>query len=305
MTAPTETSEAAPRIQVSVVLGSFNRRWYLQKTIAGLRRQLAGVAGEIIVVEGGSTDGSVAWLARQKDVLLILQHNRGTWRGRPVERRSWGSFMNLAMKAARGTYVLMISDDCLLDTGALAAGLAEFEQAARDGRNLGALAFPFLEWPTISQLWVRKVFGQVYVNHGLFLRAALEQVGWIDEAFRFYCADFDLCMRLRQAGYQIDVAREARALHSYHANTFLRKGNTDQAQGDTQRLLAKWRDRCPDAQPDQLNQWDFQEGQITPETLRIFTQRWRDPAFARYALATYGRAWLRQWWERARGAMRT
>jgi len=297
----TTPAASNPGLTVSVVLGSFNRRWYLQQAIACLRRELAGIAAEIIVVEGGSTDGSVPWLARQKDVLLILQHNRGTWQGRPLERRTWGGFMNLAMKAARGKYVLMISDDCLLDAGALASGLTEFEQAASEGRNLGGLAFPFLEWPTIQQLWVRKVFGQVYVNHGLFLRSALEQVGWIDEGFEFYYADFDLCLRLLQAGYHIEVARGARALHSYHANTYLRKDNRDRAQGDRKRLLAKWSAVWPNADPAQLNQWEYREGHVTPALLRVFERRWRSPAFARYAIATYGKAWLREWIGRWQG----
>lgn len=290
---PVEPS--VPITKVSVVLGSFNRRWYLQRTMDCLRRELEPVGGEIIVVEGGSTDGSIPWLARQKDVLLIVQHNRGTWRGRPLERRSWGAFMNLAMKSARGTYVLMISDDCLLDRGALAAGLAEFETARQSGRPLGALAFPFLEWPTIEQLWVRKVFGRVYVNHGLFLRSALEEVGWIDEDFRFYYADFDLCLRLAEAGYEIGVSSSARALHSYHANTFLRKGNINLAQGDTQRLVSKWRALCPNPQSSDLNDWAYQPGVLAKETMAVFQRRWRSPSFWSYALTTYGRAWLRQW----------
>lgn len=290
---------------VTAVLGSYNRRWFLQRSLDSLRHELATIPHEIIVVEGGSTDGSVNWLTRQKDVLLILQHNHGTWHGQPVERRSWGGFMNLAMKAARGKYVLMVSDDCLLDAGTLASGLAEFEQVLGEGKNLGALAFPFLEWPTIQRPWVRKAFGQVYVNHGLFLRAALERVGWIDDNFRFYFADFDLCMRMVQAGYQIDVARDARVLHSYHANTFLRKGNMALAQGDTKRLLAKWREVWPDAQPAQLNEWEYREGHISPATLRVFERRWHSPAFIRYAIATYGRAWLRVWIDRLRGTPTT
>jgi len=282
-----------PPVVVSVVLGSFNRKWYLQQTLACLRGQLEAVNGEIIVVDGGSTDGSVEWLARQKDVVLILQHNRGCWHGQPLERRSWGGFMNLAMKAARGTYVLMVSDDCLLDNGALVNGLAEFEQALSEGRNLGALAFPFLEWPTQEKLWVRKVFGQVYVNHGLFLRAALERVNWIDELFQFYYADFDLCLRLIQAGYEIGIARKARALHNFHANTFLRSGNNVISQFDKSRILAKWSGVFPAAKLTELNAWEYCEGEVAPDILRVFECRWRHPSFVRYALVTYGTAWLR------------
>jgi GT2 family glycosyltransferase len=282
-------------LQVSIVLGSFNRKWYLQQTVACLRRELKAVGGEIIIVEGGSTDGSVEWLAKQKDVVLILQHNKGDWQGEPLERRSWGGFMNLGFKCARGKYILMVSDDVILERGALTNSIREFESALAAGQKLGALAFPWLEWPTLPKLWVRKVCGRVYVNHGLFLRTALEQVGWIDEGFQFYFADFDLCLRLTQAGYRIDIARDARALHNYHANTFLRKDNMDRAQGDKQYLLDKWQHVLRDVRPAQLNEWEFQTGCLTAETLQVFERRWRDPAFVRYALATYGRAWLREW----------
>lgn len=287
---------------VSIVLGSFNRKWYLQQTVACLRRELKTVGGEIIIVEGGSTDGSVEWLVKQKDVILILQHNKGDWRGHPLEQRSWGGFMNLGFKCARGQYILMVSDDVILEAGALASGIQEFESALTAGQKLGALAFPWLEWPTQPKLWIRKVFGQIYVNHGLFLRAALEQVGWIDEGFQFYFADFDLCMRLIQAGYQIDISRGARALHNYHANTFLRKNNMDRAQGDKKYLLEKWHPLWQDANPSQLNEWEFQTGGLTPATLQVFERRWRSPAFVCYALATYGRAWLRQWADRWQGS---
>ena len=274
----------SPPVRLSVVLGSYNRRWYLQQTLACLRRELADLSAEIIVVEGGSTDGSVAWLARQKDVVLILQHNRGRWQGRPLERRTWGGFMNLGFKAARGEWILMVSDDLILEAGAVRGALAEWEQAEAAGERWGALAFPWLEWPTQQKLWIRKVFNQPYVNHGLFRRSALAEVGWIDESFQFYFADFDLCQRLRERGYQVAISRTARALHNYHANTFLRAGNTAISGQDTELLLARWGHRLPGAGRDTLNQWDYVEGELAPETRRVFEHRWRDPAFAGYAL---------------------
>src|SRR5688572_14235075 len=99
---------------LSVVIGSYNRRRFLELTLESVREELAGSAHEIIVVDGGSQDGTVDWLTRQRDVIAVVQHNRGTWRGRPLERRSWGYFMNLGFKLAQGKYICMLSDDCLL-----------------------------------------------------------------------------------------------------------------------------------------------------------------------------------------------
>ena len=48
------------------------------------------------------TDATIRWLARQKDIVSIIQHNRGKWQGKPIERRSWGYFMNQGFKCARG-----------------------------------------------------------------------------------------------------------------------------------------------------------------------------------------------------------
>src|SRR5256885_7535383 len=194
-------AESAP--VVSVVIGTYNRRAYLEDTIETVRAELDGVAHELIVVDGGSPDGSVRWLVRQKDVLTIVQHNRGEWRGRPVERRSWGYFMNLGFKAARGKYACMLSDDCLVVPGAIRNGLELFERELGAGRKLGAAAFYFRDWPAEARYRVGVTFGdRMFVNHGLYLREALETVGYArEEPYVFYHADGDLSLRKGEAGY--------------------------------------------------------------------------------------------------------
>src|SRR4051794_22107037 len=128
---------------LSIVIGSYNRFPFVRATLASVRRELDALEGEheIIVVDGGSTDGTVRWLTGQKDVIAIVQHNRGTWRGRPLERRSWGGFMNLGFRAASGELVCMLSDDCLVIPGAIAAGIEEHRRRTAAGERVGAVAF--------------------------------------------------------------------------------------------------------------------------------------------------------------------
>jgi len=85
---------------VSVVIGSLNRREFIEATIDSIRAELTMHEREIIVVDGGSDDGTVEWLLSQKDVITIVQHNRGVWNDEPIERKSWGYFMNLGFRAA-------------------------------------------------------------------------------------------------------------------------------------------------------------------------------------------------------------
>src|SRR5215211_4072375 len=65
----------APAPLVSVVIGTLNRRWHLQRAIESVRAEVEPPESEIVVVDGGSDDGTLQWLGRQKDVLTIVQHN--------------------------------------------------------------------------------------------------------------------------------------------------------------------------------------------------------------------------------------
>jgi len=224
------------------VLGSFQRYSFLKMTLNSVRLELAGISHEIIVVDGGSTDGSVEWLSKQKDVLLILQHNRGQWKGKKVNRRSWGYFMNLGFKTAQGKYVCMISDDCLLIPGAIINGVSQFEQASQDIGKIGALAFYWRNWPEQENYVVGLTWGgKMFVNHGLYLRSALEEVGFADENhYNFYHADGDICLRMHEAGYKCIDSPKSFVEHYSHANLAVRSSNIATQQGDWNVYMNRW-----------------------------------------------------------------
>ena len=189
--------------QISIVIGSYNRNSFLQAVIESVRANGITVPYELIVVDGGSNDGSLGWLIRQKDIVTIIQHNHGTFRGKPVHRRSWGYFMNLAFKCAQGKYICMLSDDCLVVPGAIMNGYNHFEEQLKAGKKVGALAFYYRDWPRDADYKVHRTLGnKVTVNHGMYLRAAMEEVGYAEEQlYSFYCADTDLCLKMWQKGY--------------------------------------------------------------------------------------------------------
>lgn len=227
---------------VSVVIGSFNRRRFLKHTIESVRKELRGTEHEILVVDGGSTDGTINWLLDQKDIITIVQHNRGTWSGKPVQRMSWGYFMNLGFMAAHGKYICMLSDDCLVLPNAMKNGLLLFEEQLDEGKKLGAVAFYFRDWPGEGTYRVGRTWGdRMFVNHGLYLKEALAAVGYADEeTYRFYHADGDLSLRMWEAGWACIDSPDSYIEHYPHATKAVRASNMSEQKKDWVAYVDKW-----------------------------------------------------------------
>ncbi len=228
--------------EVSVVLGSYNRYELLQKTIASIRQEVIGLNHEIIVIDGGSTDGALEWLLAQKDIITIVQHNRGEWLGKPIVRRSWGYFMNLGFKIAQGSYVCMISDDAVFIPGSLKRGIKLCDDKRAAGYKIGGAAFYYRDWPRETLYHINYALGdKLYVNHGLYLKQALHDVDYIDEdTYQFYNADGDLCLKIWAAGYEIIPATESYVEHYQYANISIRVTNEALYKQDFSCYLKKW-----------------------------------------------------------------
>lgn len=185
-----------------------------------------------LVVDNGSTDGTVAYLERQwPDVgVLALPQNVG-----------FAAAVNRGIAATTGEYVALLNNDIELDPhwlGELVAALDAHPDAASataklisyDDRGLLDGAGDELSWSGVCRRrgYRRPDTGQydapeeVFSACGgaaLYRRSALEQIGTFDEDFFAYLEDADWGFRARLAGYGCRYVPSARAYHMGGATT--------------------------------------------------------------------------------------
>ena len=189
---------------------------------------------ELVVVDNGSTDGSVNGLrALLPDVRVV----------RAPGNVGYARAANLGAAATRAPVVAILNVDLVVEAGAAKALLDRIDREARLGavgpqlRNSDGTAYPSARtMPSVPVAVGHAIFGiwnpenrytaqyrqldadpstprlvDVVSGAAIWLRrAALDEVGGWDERYFMYLEDTDLCWRLRRAGW--DVAYEPSAV---------------------------------------------------------------------------------------------
>jgi GT2 family glycosyltransferase len=185
---------------------------------------------EVIVVDNGSTDGSLALLERGYPEVraLALGENRG-----------FAGACNAGMRAASGDFVALLNNDTEVDPQWLAEVVAAFERHPEAGliaskmllfdrRDTFHTAGDFYRAdgiPGNRGVWERDE-GQYDREEAVFSacggsaayrRTMLEEVGLLDEDFFYSCEDMDLAWRAQLAGWRCIYAPRAVVYHKLSA----------------------------------------------------------------------------------------
>ena len=226
-------------LDVSVVIVNYKVRELLHDCLRSVEAALAGLRGEVWVVDNASGDGSVEMVRADFPWVRLIANE---------QNRGYGAANNQAIGPARGRYVLVLNPDTKLPPHAIVDTIAEME-AHPDIGALGpklVLADGSLDkacrrsFPSPEVAFYR-LFGlaRLFPRHrrfarynlldvdedtpldvdsvvGAFMlvrRVVIQQVGMFDEAFRLYGEDLDWAFRIKQAGWRVRYHPAVVVLH--------------------------------------------------------------------------------------------
>ena len=187
---------------VTFLISSYNRRDVLLDTLARLDGGcgLPPGAVETIVVDNASPDGSAdAVRARFPHVRLLAQRaNRG-----PTAK-------NLGLPLARGEFVVFLDDDSFPVADSLPRVLDRFRADPRLGAAVFTVTLP-------DGTRECSAYPDVFIGCGTAFRAAaLRQVGGLPDDFFMQAEEYDLSLRLLDAGWRVRTFDD---LHVSHLKT--------------------------------------------------------------------------------------
>jgi N-acetylglucosaminyl-diphospho-decaprenol L-rhamnosyltransferase len=229
---------------VSVIVVTLNALPWLERALDSVRGH------ETVVVDHGSADGTLDLVrTRFPAAIVVEQENRGL-----------GAGWNAGMERASGRYFLLLNADAWLVGDALARLVAYADAhpaVAYLGPRLrypdGSLQRSVRAFPTVwrlatEYLFLRKLAPRSRALNAFYAggfdhdraceadwlmgacmlvrRAAVDEVGGLDERFFLFNEETDWCYRFRQAGWKVVFTPEAEVVHvgaAAHGGRMLRE----------------------------------------------------------------------------------
>ena len=181
---------------LSIVTGTYNRISYLKNMVYSVRKSVFTLPYEMIVVDGGSTDGTLEWCKSQSDIKLI---EHGELLG-AVKAFNDGAY------AATGKYVILANDDIEFIDESLLAAYSFMEDSPKVGVGCFYQNRGNKPWHVEQMLAVNTEGRQVLAYYGQVVIVPREignKVGWWGNYLRTYGGDNELSCNVWELGYTV------------------------------------------------------------------------------------------------------
>ena len=220
------------RIDVSIIIVSYNVKAFLLDCIASIRQTATKLSHEIIVVDNNSQDGSVAALEGLKPGITVVANRENT---------GFAGAVNAGFSVSSGEFILLLNPDTLLRDGSIdavhefmrsekSAGIATCRVVDADGSPQSIVQ----SFPAVSRNIARALFLDRFAPEKqprFYYRAAPVRADFVSGAFMLirrsalppgpllnpdyfmYAEEKDLSLRLLRAGWQTYFVPHGEIVH--------------------------------------------------------------------------------------------
>jgi N-acetylglucosaminyl-diphospho-decaprenol L-rhamnosyltransferase len=222
-------------VDLSIVIVNWNTRELLRECLASAYGTIEELEYEVLVVDNNSNDGSAEAVATEfPQVRLIRNH----------DNVGFARANNQAIRVSRGRHVLLLNSDARLLPGTANAMVELLDRkpgVAIVGVQVlnpdGSFQASYSDFPSLvgelllATKLARPLRGAAYPNYPLeqsqherstdwisgaclmARRAAVNEVGLLDESYFMYTEETDWCYRMRQAGWTVYYLAGSRVIH--------------------------------------------------------------------------------------------
>jgi len=214
-------------VDLSIIIVNWNTKQLLLNCIASIYDTIRQVSFEIFVVDNGSTDGSVKAISNAYPDVIVVSNTTNL---------GFARANNIALKRISGKYAVLLNSDTILKEDALENMLGFMQQHPRAGisgpqllnedgsKQNSVKEFPTLLSEFVSKCLIRILFPTRYrevfkfkknefkgptpvdfiIGACIMIRkAAMDEVGMIDEDYFFLYEEVDWCYRMNKRGWLV------------------------------------------------------------------------------------------------------
>jgi GT2 family glycosyltransferase len=227
-----------PEVKLSIIIVNWNTKPLLGDCLHSIYNETKNILFEIILVDNGSTDGSMEMVEREfPKVKLIINH----------ENLGFTKANNQAIKESKGEYILLLNSDTQIKDSAIEKTVDYISRNKKVGIlgcklinpgnvvELSCRTFPepeivwYINNPFKRIYHEKSTFKKYFMNNwkhdqiqevdwvtGAYLltrREILMDIGLLDESYFTYFDDIDLCWRVKIKGWKIIFLPYAEVFH--------------------------------------------------------------------------------------------
>jgi len=217
--------------RISVLTVTFNAVEFIESFLLSLLGvDVRSINLEIIIVDNGSTDGTVKLVHDNFPDVIIIENAQNNHAGA----------LNLGVASAHGDFIVITSNDATVGTNWLKGFLPAFNSDKKIGAVQSKIVFA--EGNKVRSVGVEEIepfhFRDIgfkeedseefslasereYINGGsvMFRRECLDDVGVWDEEFIMFMEDVDYSARCRERGWKLWYSPDSVIFHHCHAST--------------------------------------------------------------------------------------